>query len=91
MNSKLEEDLFGVLLLTIIVVLGGFGVYALFKTITSTGKIDHCYVDSISGMTGGYEVVGHRSWRQDAHLGVANSAEDANIILLNSVVCSSVE
>ncbi len=58
------------------------------KSAMSSGKIDYCYVENISGSTGGYEVIGHRPWKgQDAHLGAAGSPEAANELIKNSVIC----
>jgi len=71
----------------ICLILASFGVFSLVKTCTVDGRIDYCYVDTIRGATGGYEVIGHRLWRSDAHLGVAESPDRANIIMQNSVSC----
>ena len=62
-----------------------FGTYALYKIASTEGKVDYCYVDHLS--TGGYEVVGHRPWRPNAHLGTAGSPDEANKILVTSATC----
>ena len=73
------------LLTTVVAVLLILGAV---KSALASGKIDYCYVENISGSTGGYEVIGHRPWKaQDAHLGAAGSPEAANELVKNSVVC----
>ena len=86
MEYTFEKGL-GALGLLIGAALAGFGLVALYNVATSDGKVDYCYVNYVSGTTGGYEVVGHRAWRSDAHLGVSGSPEGANELLRNSALC----
>jgi len=81
-NAFVERSLYALAVVTCL-----FVVYCLARVTMSDGRIDYCYIDNISGTTGGYEVIGHRPWRADAHLGVGGSPEAANEVLKNSGIC----
>ena len=84
MNDKFFELSIFALVVAVVAFLGFMTV----KSATSSGKIDYCYVESIRGATGGYEVIGHRPWKvENAHLGAAGSPEAANELIKNSVSC----
>ena len=82
-NTFVERSLYAVLVMIIC-----FFAYCLTRVTLSDGRIDYCYIDNIKGSTtGGYEIIGHRPWRPDAHLGVASGPEAANEVLKNSLAC----
>lgn len=88
MKSYEVETIIIYLILAVAVVLSIFGFVALYKAASSDGRVDYCYVDNVSGPTGGYQVIGHRPWRPDTHIGVAGSPEAANEILKSSALCN---
>ncbi len=81
-NTTIERALFALAVVAVC-----FIGYALCETMLTAGRIDYCYVDNIQGNTGGYEVIGHRPWSRNAHLGVSGSPQGANEIALNSASC----
>ena len=83
MSDKIVE----ILLVVVVTLIVGCVFFVGYKIFASDGKIDYCYVDNIAGNSGGYEVVGHRPWKPNAYLGVAESGARANEIMRDSVSC----
>lgn len=84
MEMFVEGRIVSFFVVTFGVIFVWFGVHVLYNVITATGKVDYCYIDRGHNA---YEVIGHRSWRANVHLGTANSPESANEFLKNSVLC----
>ena len=53
-------------------------MYALYQAINADGKITHCYVDDAQGSAPVYVIIGHRDWRPDAILGIAETGPEAH-------------
>lgn len=51
----------------------------------SDGKISYCFITHDAT---GYRVVGHRDWRENAVVAIANSPEGADKIFRESAICS---
>jgi hypothetical protein len=82
-NRVIEYSIFALIVIAL-----AFCGFCLVKVVSTDGQVDYCYVDNINGRTGGYEVIGHRPWRPDAHLGVASSPDSANVIMADSNLCA---
>lgn len=82
-TNKLVEQLLSALVVLAVYFLG----YCVLMCALTSGRVDYCYVDNIQGQTGGYEVIGHRSWSRNAHLGVAESPTRANDLMTSSASC----
>ena len=78
------DGFFGIVFGVAFAILVAFGLFALYETATASGKVDYCYINQEYR---GYDVIGHRPWRPDVHLGLANSPMEANEVLKNSLVC----
>jgi len=63
----------------------GFIAFIAGSAMLASGEVTYCYVDRWNEK---YYVKGHRDWKQDAVVGVTDSAENADSILRQSALCS---
>jgi hypothetical protein len=83
--GKITSNVLEVLLTAVIIGVIGLIAYCIAGALLSSGEVDYCYVEAYSSTPPIYYLRGHRSWRDDSHLGNFSTMEETkrNADILN--------